>query len=54
MQFSTFQKDLDDWQGSSLIFGVVKEEIESQLEKIKFVVDPKLLLKKITKKKFKI
>jgi len=51
MQFSTFQKDLDDWQGSSLIFGVVKEEIESQLEKIKFVVDPKLLLKKVTAKK---
>ena len=53
MQFSTFQKDLDEWQGSSLIFGVVKEEIESQLEKIKFVVDPKLLLKKVTEKKFK-
>ena len=53
MQFSTFQKDLDEWQGSSLIFGVVKEEIESQLEKIKFVVDPKLLLKKVTAKKFK-
>ena len=53
MQFSTFQKDLDDWQGSSLIFGVVKEEIESQLEKIKFVIDPKLLLKKVTAKKFK-
>ncbi len=53
MQFSTFQKNLDDWQGASLIFGVVEEEIESQLENIKFVVDPKLLLKKFTAKKFK-
>ncbi len=53
MQFSTFQKDLDEWQGSSLIFGVVKEEIESQLEKIKFVVNPKLLLKKVKAKNFK-
>ena len=53
MQFSTFQKDLDEWQGSSLIFGVVKEEIESQLEKIKFVVNPKLLLKRVKAKKFK-
>ncbi len=53
MQFSTFQKNLDEWQGVSLIFGVLEEEIESQLETIKFVVDPKLLLKKITTKKFK-
>ena len=51
MQFSTFQKNLDKWQGASLIFGVLEEEIESQLENIKFVVDPKLLLKKVTKKK---
>ena len=50
MQFSAFQKNLDDWQGASLIFGVVEEEIESQLENIKFVVDTKLLLKKVTKK----
>ena len=54
MQFSTFQKNLDNWQGSSLIFGVLEEEIASQLENIKFVVDPKLLLKKITQKKFKV
>ena len=50
MQFSTFQKNLDKWQGASLIFGVLEEEIESQLENIKFVVDPKLLLKKIIQK----
>ena len=46
MQFSSFQKNLDNWQGASLIFGVLEEEIASQLENIKFVVDPKLLLKK--------
>ncbi|KGF91630.1 MULTISPECIES: leucyl aminopeptidase [Prochlorococcus] len=53
MQFSTFQNDLNDWHGNSLIFGVVEEDIEIQVEKIKFVLDPQLLLKKITKKKFK-
>ena len=53
MQFSTFQKNLDNWQGASLIFGVLEEEIASQLENIKFVVDPKLLLKKFIQKKFK-
>ena len=51
MQFSKFQKNLDNWQGASLIFGVLEEEIASQLENIKFVVNPKLLLKKITQKK---
>ena len=53
MQFSTFQKNLDNWQGASLIFGVLEEEIASQLEKIKFVVDPNLLLKKVLKKNSK-
>ena len=53
MQFSTFQKNLDKWQGTSLIFGVLEEEIASQLENIKFVVDPKLLLKKVTQKNSK-
>ena len=53
MQFSTFQKNLDNWQGASLIFGVLEEEIASQLEKIKFVIDPKLLLKKVTQKNSK-
>ena len=41
MQFSTFQKNLDKWQGASLIFGVLEEDITSQLEKIKFVIDTK-------------
>jgi len=53
MQFSTFQKNLDNWQGALLIFGVLEEEIADKLENIKFVVDPKSLLKKITQKKFK-
>jgi len=51
MQFSTFQKNLDNWQGDSLIFGVLEEEIASQLENIKFAVEPKLILKKIFQKK---
>ena len=53
MQFSTFQKNLDNWQGASLIFGVLEEDIASQLENIKFVIDPKLLLKKVTQKNLK-
>ena len=53
MQFSTFQKNLDNWQGVSFIFGVLEEEISSQLENIKFVIDPKLLLKKLLKKNLK-
>ena len=53
MKFSIYEKNLNNWQGTSLIFGVVVEEIEKQLEKIKFVIDPKLLFKKITTKKFK-
>ena len=52
MQFSTYQKNLDNWQGTSLIFGILEEEISSQLENIKFVIDPKILLKKVTQKIF--
>ena len=47
MQFSTFNKNLDNWQGTSLIFGVFEEYIKSQLENIKFVIEPTLLLKKV-------
>ena len=53
MQFSIFKKNLDNWQGISLIFGIFDEEIESQLENIKFIIDPKILLKKINQKEFK-
>ena len=44
MQFSTFQKSLDNWQGASLIFGVLEEEIASQLEKLKFLVESIVLI----------
>ena len=53
MKFSTFEKNLDNWQGNSLIIGVVEENIESQLNNINFVIDPKLFLKTFAKKKFK-
>lgn len=53
MQFSTFQQDLNTWQGSTLIFGIVEEDLKNQLEKIDFIIDPKLLQEKINQKKFK-
>ena len=53
MQFSTFQQDLNTWQGSSLIFGIVEEDLKNQLQKIDFIIDSKLLLEKINQKKFK-
>jgi leucyl aminopeptidase len=52
MQFSSFQKNLDNWQGASLIFGVLEEDIAGQLENIKFVIDPKL--KNLKEKKEKL
>ena len=53
MQFSTYQKNLNTWQGTSLIFGIVEEDIKSQLENIEFIIEPELLLKKIDQKNFK-
>ena len=53
MQFSTFQQDLNTWQGSSLIFGIVEEDLKNQLQKIDFIIDSKLLLEKINQEKFK-
>ena len=53
MQFSTFQQDLNTWQGSSLIFGIVEEDIKNQLKKIDFIIDSKLLQEKINQKNFK-
>ena len=53
MQFSTFQQDLNTWQGSSLIFGIVEEDLKNQLQKIDFIIDSKLLIEKINQKKFK-
>tara|TARA_Y100000766_G_scaffold126671_1_gene108895 strand:- start:769 stop:2253 length:1485 start_codon:yes stop_codon:yes gene_type:complete len=52
MHFSTFKKNLNNWQGKSLIFGIVEEDIEGQLKKIKFLIEPNLLLKKVNQKKF--
>ena len=53
MQFSTFQQDLNTWQGSTLIFGIVEEDLNNQLEKIDFIINAKLLQEKISQKKFK-
>jgi len=53
MQFSTFQQDLNTWQGSTLIFGIVEEDLKNQLKKIDFIIDSKLLQEKINQKKFK-
>ena len=53
MQFSTFQQDLNTWQGSTLIFGIVEEDLKNQLKKIDFIIDSKLLEEKINQKKFK-
>ena len=51
MRFSTFQQDLNTWQGSTLIFGIVEEDLKNQLGKIDFIIDSKLLLKKNQSKK---
>ena len=53
MKFSTFQQDLNTWQGSTLIFGIVEEDLENQLKKVDFIINSKLLLEKINQKKFK-
>ena len=53
MQFSTFQQDLNTWQGPTLIFGIVEEDLKNQLEKIDFIINSKLLQEKINQKKFK-
>ena len=53
MQFSTFQQDLNTWQGTTLIFGIVEEDLKNQLQKIDFIIDSKLLQEKINQKKFR-
>ena len=45
MQFSIFKNQLSSWQGRSLIIGLNKDEINTQLEKINFIVDSKQLIK---------
>ena len=41
MQFSIFKNQLSSWQGRSLIVGLNKDDIDSQLKKIDFMVEPK-------------
>jgi len=53
MQFSIFKNQLSSWQGRSLLFGVCNTEIDSQLETIDFIVDPKQLIKKLNNNSFK-
>ena len=53
MQFSIFKNQLNSWQGRSLIVGFNKEEIDSQLKKIDFLVEPKEITKKINNNNFK-
>ena len=53
MQFSIFKNQLSSWQGRSLIIGLTKEYINSQLEIINFVIDSKLLIKKLNNNNFK-
>ena len=53
MKFSIFKNQLSSWQGRSLIIGLYKEEIDSQLETIDFIVDSKLLIKKLNNSNFK-
>ena len=52
MQLSTFQQDLNTWQGPTLIFGIFEDDIKNQLEKIDFIIDANLLVEKINQKKF--
>ena len=52
MQFSVFQNSLNTWQGTSILIGVFKEDIPSQLNSIGFLLDIKLLMKKIKSRKF--
>ncbi len=53
MKLSTFQQNLNTWQGSTLIFGIVEDDLKNQLEKINFIIDSNLLLDKINQKNFK-
>ena len=53
MQFSIFKDQLSSWQGRSLIIGLNKDEVDSQLETIDFIVETKQLIKKLNNNKFK-
>ena len=53
MQFSIFKNQLSYWQGKSLIFGIHNDDINNQLKKIDFIVDPKQLTNKLKNNNFK-
>ena len=53
MKFSIYKKSLNSWQGNSLILGLTEDDIDLQLEKIKFLIEPKLLREKLKSKNFK-
>ncbi len=53
MQFSIFKNQLSSWQGRSLIVGLNKDHIDSQLKTIDCIVDSKQLIKKLDKNNFK-
>jgi len=53
MQFSIFKNQLNSWQGNSLILGLHADDINSQLEKIEFIVESKQLIKKLNNNNFK-
>ena len=53
MKFSIFKNQLSSWQGRSLIIGLNKDCIDSQLENIAFIVDPEQLIKKLNDNQFK-
>ena len=53
MQFSIFNNQLSSWRGRSLIVGLNKDEIDSQLKKIDFIVESKEITKKFNINNFK-
>jgi len=52
MQFSIFKNQLSSWQGRSLIVGLNKNHIDSQLKTIDFIVDSNQLTKKLNNNNF--
>ncbi len=52
MQFSVFKNQLCSWEGDSLILGVNQGDIDSQLEKIRFIIEPNQLIKRLNKSNF--
>ena len=53
MQFSIFEKPLNSWEGSSLVLGILEEDLLEQLEKIDCILNSKLISDKIKYKNFK-